>query len=162
MTQEVTNQLSKVSALRVVGSAAVAQFKDPRRQLSALAKELGIGSAVTGTVREQGTQVRVNVELVDAQSGRVIWSEQYDREGVDVFAAQSDIAVQVGKALNASVTLEEQARIGKRPTSSVAAYELFVRAQKPSGKTDEERLQASDRSAKPCRRDRPAICGSLQ
>ena len=136
MTQEVTSQLSKLSALRVIGSTAVAQFKDPRSQLSALAKELGIGSVVTGTVREQGTRVRVNVELIDAQSGHVIWSEQYDREGVDVFAAQSDIAVQVGKALNASVTLEEQARIGKRPTSSVAAYELFVRARTAPGKTD--------------------------
>jgi len=142
MTQEVTSQLSKLNGLRVVGSAAVAQFKDPRRQLAALAKELGIGSAVTGTVREQGTQVRVNVELVDARSGHVIWSEQYDREGVDVFAAQSDIAVQVGRALNASVTLEEQARIGKRPTSSVAAYELFVRARRPPGKTQEERHKA--------------------
>ncbi len=142
MTQEVTSQLSKLNGLRVVGSTAVAQFKDPRLQLSELAKELGIGSAVTGTVREQGTQVRVNVELVDARSGHVIWSEQYDREGVDVFAAQSDIAMQVGKALNASVTLEEQARIGKRPTSSVAAYELFVRARRPSGKTEEDRLRA--------------------
>ena len=142
MTQEVSSQLSKLSALRVIGSTAVAQFKDPRSQLSALARELGIGSAVTGTVREQGTKVRVNVELIDAQSGHVIWSEQYDREGVDVFAAQSDIAVQVGKALNASVTLEEQARIGKRPTSSVAAYELFVRARTAPGKTDEDRLQA--------------------
>jgi TolB-like protein len=74
MTQEVTSQLSKLSALRVVGSTAVAQFKDPRRQLSALAKELGIRSAVTGTVRQQGTQVRVNVELIDAKSRRVIWS----------------------------------------------------------------------------------------
>jgi FlgO protein len=118
----------------VIGSTAVAQFKDPRSQLSALARELEIGSAVTGTVREQGTKVRVNVELIDAQSGHVIWSEQYDREGVDVFAAQSDIAVQVGKALNASVTLEEQARIGKRPTSSVAAYELFVRARTAQAK----------------------------
>ena len=142
MTQEVTSQLSKLSALRVIGSTAVAQFKDPRSQLSALAKELGIGSVVTGTVREQGTRVRVNVELIDAQSGHVIWSEQYDREGVDVFAAQSDIAVQVGKALNASVTLEEQARIGKRPTSSVAAYELFVRARTAPGKTNEDRLRA--------------------
>jgi TolB-like protein/tetratricopeptide (TPR) repeat protein/tRNA A-37 threonylcarbamoyl transferase component Bud32 len=142
MTQEVTSQLSKLSALRVIGSTAVAQFKDPRSQLSALARELEIGSAVTGTVREQGTKVRVNVELIDAQSGHVIWSEQYDREGVDVFAAQSDIAVQVGKALNASVTLEEQARIGKRPTSSVAAYELFVRARTAPGKSSEDRLQA--------------------
>jgi TolB-like protein/Tfp pilus assembly protein PilF len=143
MTQEVTSQLSKLSALRVIGSTALAQFKDPRSQLSALAKELGIGSAVTGTVREQGARVRVNVELIDAQSGHVIWSEQYDREGVDVFAAQSDIAVQVGQALNASVTLEEQARIGKRPTSSVAAYELFVRARTAPGKTTEDSLRAS-------------------
>ena len=73
----------------------------------------------------------------------MIWSEQYDREGVDVFAAQSDIALRVGEALNASVTLEEQARIGKRPTSSVAAYELFVRARTAPGKTTEERLQAA-------------------
>jgi serine/threonine protein kinase/tetratricopeptide (TPR) repeat protein len=143
MTQEVTSQLSKLSALRVIGTTAVAQFKDPRNQLSVLAKELGIGSAVTGTVREDSARVRVNVELIDARSGQVIWSEQYDREGVDVFAAQSDIALRVGEALNASVTLEEQARIGKRPTSSVAAYELFVRARNAPGTTTEERLQAS-------------------
>jgi eukaryotic-like serine/threonine-protein kinase len=143
MTQEVTGQLSKLSALRVVGTTAVAQFKDPRSQLSMLAKELGIGSAVTGTVREEGTRVRVNVELVDSQSGQVLWSEQYDREGVDVFAAQSDIALRIGEALNASVTLEEQARIGKRPTSSVAAYELFVRARSAPGQTNEDRLKGS-------------------
>jgi TolB-like protein/Tfp pilus assembly protein PilF len=143
MTQEVTSQLSKLSALRVIGTTAVAQFTDPRRQLSVLAKELGIGSAVTGTVREEGSRVRVNAELIDAHSGQVIWSDQYDREGVDVFAAQSDIALRIGEALNASVTLEEQARIGKRPTSSVAAYELFVRARTAPGTTTEERLKAS-------------------
>jgi eukaryotic-like serine/threonine-protein kinase len=143
MTQEVTSQLSKLSALRLVGNTAVAQFKDPRHQLSALAKDLGVGSVVTGTVREQGALVRVNVELIDAASGQVIWSEQYDREGVDVFAAQSDIALRVGAALNASVTLEEQARIGKHPTSSVTAYELFVRARTSSGQTPEERLKDS-------------------
>ena len=116
MTQEVTSQLSKLSALRIIGTSAVAQFKDPRGQLPVLVKELGIGSALTGTVREEGAVVRVNVELIDAHSGQVIWSEQYDRQGVDVFAAQSDIALRVGQALDASVSLEEQARIGKHPT----------------------------------------------
>ena len=159
MTQEVTSQLSKLSALRIVGTNAVAQFKDPRNQLSTLAKELGIGSAVSGTVREDGGRVRVNVELIDAASGQVLWSEQYDREGVDVFAAQSDIALRVGQALNASVTLEEQARVGKRPTSSVAAYELYVRARTAPGKTAQEQLQGIDRSAAaarwPSTRDSP-------
>ncbi len=129
MTEEVTNQLSKLSALRVVGRTAVAKFKDARTDLPAMVQELGIGSVVTGTVREDGSRVRVNVELMDARSRRQIWSEQYDREGVHVFEAQSDIALRVAEALRASVTLEEQSRIGRRPTGSVAAYELFVRGR---------------------------------
>jgi TolB-like protein/cytochrome c-type biogenesis protein CcmH/NrfG len=129
MTEEVTNHLSKLNGLRVVARATLAQFPNPRGQLSEMAAKLGIGSVVTGTVREADGRVRVNVELLDAQSGQLIWSEQYDREGVDVFAAQSDIALRVGDALNASVTLDERARVGKRPTSSVTAYELYMRAQ---------------------------------
>ena len=129
MTQELTSQLSKLSGLRVVGRAAVAQFKDARADLPAMTRELGIGSVVTGSIREDGARVRVNVELLDARSGQLIWSEQYDREGVDVFAAQSEIALRVAEALKASVTLDEQARLGRRPTTSVAAYQLFVRAR---------------------------------
>ena len=143
MTEEVTNQLSKLNGLRVVSRAAVASFKDARADLPKMVEALGIGSVVTGTVREDGARVRVNVELIDARSGQVIWSDQYDREGVDVFAAQSDVALRVAAALNASVTLEERARVGKRPTSSVAAYELLMRAQSAPGKTTEERLTAS-------------------
>ena len=137
MTEEVTNHLSKLNGLRVVARAALAQFPNPRGQLSEMAAKLGIGSVVTGTVREAEGRVRVNVELLDAQSGQLIWSEQYDREGVDVFAAQSDIALRVGDALNASVTLDERARVGKRPTSSVTAYELYMRAQNLSRRGQE-------------------------
>ena len=143
MTEEITARLSQLSALRVVGRAAVAQFRDPRSQLPAMARELGIGSVVAGTVRENAGRVRVNVELLDAQSGEVLWSDQYDREGLDVFAAQSDIALRVSEALKASVTLEEQTRLGRRPTSSVAAYELFVRARTAPGKTTEDRHRAT-------------------
>ncbi len=129
MTDEVTSRLSKLSALRIVGRAAVAAFKSGRSDVPGMVKELGIGSLVTGTVREDGSRVRVNVELMDARSGQLIWSEQYDREGVDVFSAQSDIALRVAEALDATVTLEEQSRVGKRPTGSVAAYQLFIRAR---------------------------------
>jgi TolB-like protein len=138
MTDEVASQLSKLSALRVVGRAAVAKFKDARTDLPAMVKELDIGSVVTGSVREDGSRVRVTVELMDARSGALIWSEQYDREAADVFAVQSDIALRVAEALNASVTLDEQARVGKRPTSSVAAYQLFVRARGLSAVTPDQ------------------------
>ena len=142
MTEEVTGQLSKLSGLRVISRTAVSAYKDARADLPRMVQELGIGSVVTGTIREEGARVRVNVELIDATSGQVIWSDQSDHEGVDVFAAQSDIALRVASALSASVTLEERARLGKRPTSSVAAYELFMRARNPPGKTTEERLAA--------------------
>jgi TolB-like protein/Tfp pilus assembly protein PilF len=135
MTDEVTSQLSKLSALRIVGRAAVAAFKSGQADLPGMVKELGIGSVVSGTVREDGSRVRVNVELMDARSGRLIWSEQYDREGVDVFSAQSDIALRIAEALDATVTLEEQSRVGKRPTASVAAYQLFIRERSMRGGT---------------------------
>ena len=129
MTDEITGQLSKLSALRVIGRTAVAAFKDARADLPAMVRELGVGSVVTGSVREDGARVRVRVELMDARSGQVIWSDQYDRDRGDVFAVQSEIARRVADALQASVTLDEAARLGTRPTSSVAAYQLFVRAR---------------------------------
>jgi TolB-like protein len=144
MTDEVTSQLSKLSALRIVGRAAVAPFKSGRSDLPGMVKELGIGSLVTGTVRENGSRVRVNVELMDARSARLIWSEQYDREGVDVFAAQSDIALRIAEALQATVTLEEQSRVGKRPTGSVAAYQLFMRERAMAGATRAKLLERID------------------
>ena len=144
MTDEVTSQLSKLSALRVVGRAAVAAFKSGRSDLPGMVKELGIGSLVTGTVRENGSRVRVNVELMDARSARLIWSEQYDREGVDVFSAQSDIALRIAEALQATVTLEEQSRVGKRPTGSVAAYQLFMQERAMGGGTRAKLLEKID------------------
>ena len=143
MTEEVSGQLSKLSGLRVMSRTAVAAYKDARADLPRMVQELGVASVVTGTVREEGARVRVNVELIDAKSGQVIWADQSDHEGVDVFAAQSNIALRVAAALNASVTLDERARLGKPPTSSVAAYELLMRERRLTAKTFEERLAAS-------------------
>ena len=73
MTEEVSSQLSKLGGLRVVSRTAVAQFKDPRSQLAAMSTELGVGSVVAGTVREDGKRVRVNVELIDTILSRFGW-----------------------------------------------------------------------------------------
>ena len=147
MTEEVTNQLSKLSGLRVISRAAVASFKDGRAELPRMVKELGIGSVVAGTVREDGTRVRVNVELIDARVGtgdlvRAVRSRGRRR----VRGAERHRAPR-RRGLNASVTLDEQARLGKRPTSSVAAYELFVRARNAPGEDLRGAAEHPDRSA---------------
>ena len=127
--EEVTLHLAKVSALRVMSRNAVARFKDPSAQLAEMTRELNIGAALTGSVRHAGSQVRVGVQLLAAPGGETLWSEQYDRTINNIFDVQSDIAVRVARALQASLAPEERARIQRPPTNDTAAYELYLKQQ---------------------------------
>ena len=102
MTEEVTLQIAKISALRVMSRNAVARFKDPLAQLAEMTRELKIGAVLAGSVRHAGSQVRVSVQLLAAPSGETMWSEQYDRTLANIFDVQSDIALRVARALQAS------------------------------------------------------------
>jgi serine/threonine protein kinase/tetratricopeptide (TPR) repeat protein len=129
VTEEVTLHLAKVSALRVMSRNAVARFKDPSAQLAEMTRELNIGAVLTGSVRHAGSQVRVGVQLLAAPGGETLWSEQYDRTVNNIFDVQSDIAVRVARALQASLAPEERARIQRLPTKDTAAYELYLKQQ---------------------------------
>ena len=83
VTEEVTLQLAKVSSLRVMSRAAVARFEDPATQLPDMARDLGVGAVLTGSVRHAGSQVRVGVQLLSAPSGESMWSEQYRAHDVE-------------------------------------------------------------------------------
>ena len=88
VTEEIRGQLTKVSALRLLGRSAVQRYgNDALRQLRS---ELGAGSAVEGTVRLDGQRARVSVELIDTATERTLWSEQYDRTLDDVLSVQTD------------------------------------------------------------------------
>src|SRR5439155_3525907 len=80
MTEEITTQLSRVAALRVLGRAATAQYDTAGNKLQRMSRELGVGSVVDGSVRLAGDRVRIGVELTDVHSGQTLWSEQYDRQ----------------------------------------------------------------------------------
>lgn len=142
MTQEISGQLSKLASLQLISPAAVARYKEPRANLRQIVSELGVGSLIAGSVRQNAGRVRVNVELVDASNEQTMWSEQYDRELKDVFAVQSDIAVSIAKTLGASLSQSEQERIEKRPTKNMVAYQLYLQSQDLSLGATEENLRA--------------------
>ena len=77
VTEEVTLQIAKISALRVMSRNAVARFKNPSAQLAEMTRELNIGAVLAGSVRHAGSQVRVSVQLLAAPSGETMWSERY-------------------------------------------------------------------------------------
>jgi len=129
ITEELNGQLAKLASLQLISRAAVARYKNPVGNLKQMASELGAGSLVTGSVRQDAGRVRVNVELVNADSEQTIWAEQYDRELKDIFAVQSDIAIHIADALGAALSQSEKQHIEQRPTQDMAAYELYLQAQ---------------------------------
>jgi len=127
VTEEIRGQLAKVSALQLLSRTAVQRYgNDDLRQLRS---ELGAGSAVEGTVRLEGQRARVSVELIDTATGRRIWSEQYDRTLDNVLSVQTDVALRIAEALNATLGAEERTRVARPPTTNAEAYELYLRAQ---------------------------------
>jgi protein kinase/serine/threonine-protein kinase len=127
MTEEIRGQLSKMSALRLLSGAAVAAYGPG--DVARMVTDLGVTSVVDGSVRRDQNRVRVSVELVDARTGQLRWSDQYEREVADVFAVQSEIALAVARTLQANLSPAERARVEKRPTGNLEAYDLYLRSQ---------------------------------
>jgi TolB-like protein len=129
MTEEITSQLSRVSALHVISRTAVSRALESRLSLAELAATLGVGAVLEGSVRKSGDMVRITTQLVDAMSGQHLWSTDFDRELADVFAIQREVALAIAAALQAELSPGEQARIDTPPTDNVAAYQLYLRSR---------------------------------
>ena len=129
VTEEVTLQIAKISALRVMSRAAVARFKQGAVELPAMTRELGIGAVLTGSVRHAGERVRVGVQLLAAPTGETMWSEQFDGDIKNIFDVQSNVALRVAHALQASLAPAERARIERPPTDNPQAYELYLKSR---------------------------------
>jgi eukaryotic-like serine/threonine-protein kinase len=142
MTEEISGQLSKLASLQLISRAAAAQYKESHGNLRQIASDLGVGSVVMGSVRQNAGRVRINVELVETRNERTVWAEQYDRELKDIFAVQSDIAVRIAQALGAALSQSEREHIDKPPTGNMAAYQLYLESQALSLSVSKDNLQA--------------------
>ncbi len=82
-----------------------------------------------GSVRRAGQRVRIVAQLIDAATDQHLWAETYDRELTDIFAIQSDVALQIATALDAGLTADERSRMGKPPTDDLDAYQLYLQGR---------------------------------
>jgi TolB-like protein len=140
VTEEIRGQLTKVRALRLVSRSAVQRYGDS--DLRRLRSELGAGSAVEGSVRLDAQRVRVSVELVDTETEQTLWSEQYDRTLDDVLSVQSEVALRIAAALNATLSAEERTRVARPPTTNPEAYQIYLRSQELSPGERHQNLRA--------------------
>jgi len=128
VTQDIINALGRFSALTVMSWNAVLPYKGKSASPLEIARGLAVRYQVEGSVRHTGDRVRVIAQLVNTD-GRVLWSARFDEALADLFALQDKITTQVAGTLAIRVTQFEQRRVSAKPTESLEAYDLVLRAR---------------------------------
>jgi serine/threonine-protein kinase len=129
ITEDVIAHLSKIRALKVISRTSVMPFKQRQQSLKEIGTTLGATTLLDGSVRHVGDRVRIVAKLIDVASDQHLWAETYDREVTDIFAIQTDVALQIAAALKAELSPHEQARVRKEPTKDLHAYQLFLQGR---------------------------------
>jgi tetratricopeptide (TPR) repeat protein len=109
----------------------VMEYKGTTKKIPEIAAELGVANILEGGIQRSGNQVRINVQLIDAQTDEHLWAEIFDREltADNLFAIQSEISEEIARALEATLSPEEQQRLNERPTENLAAYNAYLRGR---------------------------------
>src|SRR5205085_803048 len=127
---EILTDLAKIADLKVISRTSVMQYKNTAtRNLPEIAQALNVAHVLEGSVQRSANRVRVSAQLIDARNDTHVWAEKYDRDLADVFAIQSEIAQKIADQLQAKLSPTEKNAISERPTSDLAAYDLYLQAK---------------------------------
>lgn len=125
---EIIANLSRIPSLKVISRISSLALKGSTGSLREIAKKVKVANVVSGSVRRAGNRLRIQLELRRASDEALLWSQDYDRELKDVFAIQSEIAGEVGRALQARESKGTVAS-ARFTTQSTQAFDLFLRAR---------------------------------
>lgn len=131
MHDDLLTRLANIAALKVISRTSVMEYRDTTKNLRQIAEELGVGTVLEGTIQRMGDSVRINAQLIDAQTDEHLWAKSYDRElsAQNIFAIQSEISEEITGALKATLTDEERGRLAEVPTENFAAYNLYMQGR---------------------------------
>src|SRR5438132_13527537 len=125
--EEILTRLSRIGDLKVISRTSTLRFKNAPDNISEIAKQLGVANILEGSVQKAADQVRVSVQLIDAESDSHLWAERYDRKLTDIFAVESDIASKIADALQAKLTGAERRAISSQPTENTEAHQFYLK-----------------------------------
>lgn len=129
ITEDVIANLSKIRVLKVLSRTSVMPFKKRELSLREIGTRLDAATVLEGSVRRAGDRVRIVAQLIDAETDQHLWAETYDRQLTDIFAIQSDVALNIATALKAELSPEEKSQVRKEPTDDIEAYQLYLMGQ---------------------------------
>ena len=129
MTEEITAALAKISNFQVVGRTSAFEFKGQNRDLRIIGQALGATHLIEGSVRKAGDRVRITAQLIRAENGLNLWTENYDRQLTDIFAVQEDIAQAIAAALSVPLGLKQGDSLVRNRTADLESYDRYLRAR---------------------------------
>jgi serine/threonine protein kinase/tetratricopeptide (TPR) repeat protein len=125
--EEILTRLASIADLKVISRTSTRRYQSKPRNLSQIARQLGVANIVEGSVQKVADQVRVNVQLINAQTDSHLWAETYDRNLTDIFGVESEIAKGIAESLQAKLTGREEQALAVKPTSNPEAYDAYLR-----------------------------------
>jgi Predicted integral membrane protein len=125
---DILTNLAKIGDLKVISRTSVMPYRGKQANAREIGKALGVSAILEGSVRKDGERVRVNVQLINANTDEHIWAEDYDRNLTDMFAIQTDLAQKIAKELQAKLSPAEKEQLTRKPTENGEAYLAFVEA----------------------------------
>jgi adenylate cyclase len=129
ISEDITTDLSKISALEVVARNTAFSFKGQSPDVKEVAKQLSVSHVLEGSVRKAGSRVRINAQLIDGSTGKHLWADRYDRDLDDIFEIQDEISKAIVDALKVKLLPKDKTAIEARGTTSVEAYNLYLMAR---------------------------------
>ena len=125
--EEILTRLASIADLKVISRTSTQRYQSKPRDLGEIAKQLGVANILEGSVQKAGDQVRVNVQLINAQTDSHLWADSYDRKLTDIFGVQTEIAKGIAAVLQAKISTPEQQALALKPTNNPEAYDAYLR-----------------------------------
>jgi TolB-like protein/class 3 adenylate cyclase/Tfp pilus assembly protein PilF len=129
ITDEITTQLAKIADIKVIGRTSASLYKKSKKPLDQMGEVLGVAAYLEGSVLKEGNKIRINAQLINANTQEHIWADHYDRDLKDIFSMQSEVASNIAEQLHARLTEEERNNINKKPTDNIEAYKYYRRGR---------------------------------
>ena len=142
---EILTRLAKIADLKVISRMSTQQYQSKPRNLAQIAKQLGVANILEGSVQKSADQVRINVQLINAQTDFHLWAETYDRKLTDIFGVESEIAKGIAKTLRVRLPEAERQQLAKRPTENLKAFQYYLQGRSYRHRNTREDLLTATR-----------------
>ncbi len=129
LTEEIIMNLSKIKDLKVISRTSAMHYKGTKKPLKQIAKELQVQYVLEGSVRKQGSDLRITAQLIDAVQDAHLWAEKYSGTLDDIFDIQEKVAEKIVEALKVKLTAGEQQQLSRRYTENTEAYQLYLKGR---------------------------------